>query len=149
MASIEVPRCRGCGSPVPPSSAGRRLLTGSSSSQVVSTWKNLLHEKLEVLNLSVDDEVSRSGFMCRKCFRSFQSFSDMKNRLLECINEAFKYMNTFPKSNSLQDSDDAAPSVSLLGKLILLLTLNCQWNIRDHAFSTVYHHQVLHLLMFR
>ena len=109
MTNIEVPHCCGCGTPVPPSSSGRCLLAGFSCSQVLSAWKNLLHEKLNNLNMSVDDEVSKSGFVCRKCFHSFQSFSEMKSKLMDCIEEAVKYMTTFPnKESSLQSTRQLA-----------------------------------------
>lgn len=53
MATVEIPHCRG---PVPPNSS-RYLLAGTSDGQpeVASTWKNLLHAKLEELKLSVGD----------------------------------------------------------------------------------------------
>ena len=47
MAAVEEPRCRGCGTPVPSGSTGRRLLTGLSSNQMLSAWKDLLREKLD------------------------------------------------------------------------------------------------------
>lgn len=106
------PRCRGCGAPVPPKSSGRRLLAGVSSSEVLPTWSELIQEKLNELRLSVDVEESRSGFVCRKCFRSFQSFGDTKRKLLQSLGEALKHMATRPKEQSQQDNSHS----SLLGK---------------------------------
>ena len=114
MATTKIPHCRGCGFPVPTSSSGRHRLDGPSNIQVTLTWKNLLHEKLAVLKLLVeDDEVFLTGFMCKKCFRSFESFDDTKNKLLERLHKAIKYISTSPRPT---DDNDAAQSVSLLGK---------------------------------
>ena len=114
MATTEIPNCRGCDVPVPTSSSGRRHLDGPSNIQVTSTWKSLLREKFEVLKLFVEeDEVFLTGFMRKKCFWSFESFDDTKNKLLECIHEAIKYISTSPRPT---DDNDAAQSVSLLGK---------------------------------
>ena len=86
MATVEELCCRGCGTPVPSGSTGRRLLTGLSSNQMLSAWKDLLREKLNTLNVFVGEEVSKSGYVCRKCFRSFQSFSDMKHTItIDCL----------------------------------------------------------------
>ena len=108
MAAVEEPRCRGCGTPVPSGSTGRRLLTGLSSNQMLSAWKDLLREKLDTLNVFVSEEVSKSGYVCRKCFRSFQSFSDMKHKLLESIGEAVKYMTTIHKESSEVETETEA-----------------------------------------
>ena len=113
---VDEPRCRGCGAPVPPSASGRRLLAGASSSGVLVAWENLLHEKLNELKLSVDVEVFRSGFVCRKCFRSFQSFGDTKHKLLQSLGDAVKHMTTYPKESSPQDDSQAQAPESLLGK---------------------------------
>ena len=110
--SIAPPSCRGCGAPVPPKSSGRRLLAGVSSSEVLPAWYDLLQEKLNELRLSVDIDECRSGFVCRKCFRSFQSFGDTKRKLLQSLGEAVKHMATHPKEQSQQDNSH----LSLLGK---------------------------------
>jgi hypothetical protein len=73
----------------------------------------LLQEKLEELTLSVDDNVTRTGFVCTKCFRSLESFHERKNKLLGRVHEAVKYMSTFPKP---VDDNNTAQAVSLLGK---------------------------------
>ena len=114
MATVEIPRCRACGIPVPSSSSGRRLLEGPSNSLEVSVWKNLLQEKLEELKLSVNYDELTTGFMCRRCFDSMKSFHGTKEKLLGRIHEAVKYMNTSPKPDD--DDNVAAQSVSLLGK---------------------------------
>ena len=144
MASAEIPRCRGCGDPVPSTSVGRRRLAGSAINnlKVSSVWTGLLHEKLDQVSLSVDtEEASSSGYMCKKCFSSFLSLYDvnhklldMKHKLLECMDEAIKHINTVTKvpssldtaasfgassvdpGNSSGDAVAGSPSTSLLGK---------------------------------
>ena len=45
-----------------------------------------LREKLDMLNVFVGEEVSKSGYVCRKCFLSFQSFNDMKHTItIDCL----------------------------------------------------------------
>ena len=118
MASIEtqtVPRCRGCGVPMPHSSSGRRLLTGLSNKGMLIAWKSLLDEKLDELNLAVDGEVT--GYICRKCFRAFQNFNNTKFKLMTGISEAVKYINTRLKEDPDDQYVEPAASIrSVLGK---------------------------------
>ena len=112
------PHCRGCGTPVPSTSTGRRLLTGLSSNRVLLTWKDLLREKLDTLNVVlVGEEVSKSGYGCRKCSRSFQCFSDLKHKLLESIGVAVKYMTTVHKDTSSEvETESQTEAAVQLGK---------------------------------
>ena len=83
MASVEtrtVPCGCGGGVPLPCSASGRQLLTGLSSDRMLMAWKSLLDEKLDELNSAVDGKVT--GYVCRKCFRAFQSFSETKFKLM-------------------------------------------------------------------
>ena len=100
MATVEEPRCRGCGTPVPSGSTG--------SNRMLSAWKDLLREKLDTLNMFIGEEVSKSGYVCRKCFRSFRNFSDMKHKLLESIGEAVKYMTAVHKDSSEVETETEA-----------------------------------------
>ena len=73
MAGVEtVPRCRGCAVPVPRSATGRRLTTGLSSNSVLLAWKSVLYEKLDDLKLTVDEEETKSGFVCRNVSEPFK-----------------------------------------------------------------------------
>ena len=109
MLAIIVPHCRGCGTPVPPKTSGRRLLAGHSSGKILNV-EGLARRKLNDLKMSVDVEASRSGFVCRKCFRCFQSYADSKNKLLQALEEAIKHMPTCGKEGA------QTTRVSLLGK---------------------------------
>ena len=83
-------RCLACNNIVP--AGRRRALNTESSSVVVPCLKNILLRQLENdqerteagLDGSLDDLISKS-FVCRPCFRAYESYIDKGNKLYESI----------------------------------------------------------------
>ena len=90
--------CLGCGTSLPIGSY-RRLLCSDATKHVLPVWREVLCAALEIRGVVIDEESvlsEKQGFICRKCFRAFESFKAAKEKLLQSANTALQFIPTTP-----------------------------------------------------
>ena len=97
--------CLGCGTNLT-TGTYRRLLCSDATKHVAPSWREIIGIVLERNRLVINEEDlfgdGSRGFVCRKCFRAFESFQTAKDKLLLSAYSALKHIPTSPKPSNEQ-----------------------------------------------
>ena len=97
--------CLGCGISLT-TGMYRRLLCSDTTKHVAHSWREIIGIVLDRNNQVINEEDlfgdGNRGFICRKCFRAFESFQSAKGKLLLSADSALKHIPTSPKPSNEQ-----------------------------------------------
>lgn len=101
MASVRALFCLGCGADLSKRAGDRRVLTSSASRKVLPVWKEVVSQKLQETGKTIDIEAtsSKPGYICRKCFCTYERFQRHKATLLASIESAVDQIPSVPDTS--------------------------------------------------
>lgn len=60
----------------------------------ILVWSELLERKLKEKKLVVVGDAAAFGFVCRKCHRALEVLKNQKEKILQSMEEAIKFVDT-------------------------------------------------------